>query len=102
MLEIAVQLVVVAAVLAVIFVLLQTALAPRFQFMIQINGGELRVTKGKVPADFLDHVREVCREFDINAGWVGGVKRGKGIALKFSRDVPPPCQQRLRNVWFCP
>jgi len=102
MLEIAVQLVVVAAILAVVLVVLQNALTPRFQFMIQISGGELRVTKGKVPAEFLDNVREVCRESGITSGWVGGVKRGKATALKFSRQIPPHCQQRLRNIWFCP
>lgn len=102
MLEIAIQLVVIAAVLAVVFALLRSALTPRFQFMIQINAGQARVTKGKVPAEFLDHARDVCLEFGVSAGWIGGVKRGKAIALKFSRHFPPACQQRLRNVWFCP
>jgi hypothetical protein len=102
MLEIAVQLVIAAAVLAVVFSLLQSALAPRFHFLVQISAGELRVTKGKVSAEFLDNVREVCRDFGVTSGWIGGVKRGKAIALKFSRHFPPPSQQRLRNIWFCP
>jgi hypothetical protein len=102
MLEIATQFVVVATILAVVFALLRAGLTPPFQFVIQISGGELRVAKGKVPAEFLDNMREVCREYGIHAGWVGGVKRGKAIALKFSRHFPPPCRQRLRNIWFCP
>lgn len=102
MLEIGIQLVVVAVILAVVLVLLQNALTPRFQFMIHIKRGDARVTKGKVQPEFLDNVREICREFGISEGWVGGVKRGKSIALRFSRHFPPQCQQRLRNVWFCP
>jgi hypothetical protein len=102
MFEIGLQLIVFAAVLAVVAVLVRAALAPRFQFMIQIVRGEWRVTKGKVPAEFLDSLREACREFNVHTGWVGGVRRGKAIALRFSHHFPPPCQQRLRNAWFNP
>jgi hypothetical protein len=102
MVEIAVQIVVFGVVLAIIAVIMQAALMPRYQFMIQINGEQLKVSKGKVPADFLDNVRETCREFNIRNGWIGGVKRGKATALRFSANIPQPCQQRLRNMWFCP
>jgi hypothetical protein len=102
MFEIAVQFVVFGVVIAIVAAILQAALMPRYQFVIQINGDQLRVTKGKVAADFLDNVREVCRESEITSGWIGGVKRGKAIALRFSGNIPPACQQRLRNIWFCP
>ena len=100
MVEIALQLVVSAVGLAVIFFLLQAALVPRYVFVVQINGAELNVTKGKVRGDFLDDVREVLAEFGVTSGWIGGVKRGKQIALRFSGNIPQPCQQRLRNLWF--
>ena len=67
-----------------------------------INGDRLIVTKGKVHAVFLDEAREICRDFQITSGWIGGVKRGKATALRFSNSIPRPCQQRLRNAWFCP
>lgn len=102
MFEIALQLVFFGVVLVVVAAILQAALMPRYQFLVQINGGQLRVTKGKVAAEFLDNVREVCGEYQITSGWIGGVQRGKAIALKFSSNIPPPCQQRLRNLWYCP
>ena len=63
MLEIAVQLVVFGVVIAIVAAILQAALAPRYQFMIQIKGAKFTVTKGKVTADFLDKVRAVCGRF---------------------------------------
>jgi hypothetical protein len=100
MLEIAVQIVIFGAVIAVVGVILQAAFMPRFQFMVQIKGDQLTITKGKVRAEFVDEAREVCREYGVTSGWIGGVKRGKSVALKFSRNMPANCQQRLRNIWF--
>jgi len=100
MVEIALQLVTFGVVLAVVAFILQAAFRQNFQFVIHINGDQLRIAKGKVRADFLDEAREVCGEFGVTSGWIGGVKRGKAIALKFSANIPPPCQQRLRNLWF--
>ena len=100
MVEFAIQLVVFGVVLAVVAFILKGALSPRFHFVIQIHGDQLVVAKGKVPGDFLKEAREVCRQFDVTSGWVGGVRRGKSIALRFSTNFPPPCQQRLRNIWF--
>ena len=33
------------------------------------------------------------------SGWIGGVRQGKAIALRFSSSIPQACQQRLRNAW---
>jgi hypothetical protein len=100
MLEIGLQLIAVAVVVGVVGVILQVALMPRYVFLVQINGGQLAITKGKVHADFLDDIREVVAEYGLTSGWIGGVKRGKNVALRFSRNIPPACQQRLRNLWF--
>ena len=67
---------------------------------MKIDQGEPRVTRGKVHAEFLDNIRAICREYSLTAGWIGGVEQGKSIALRFSRSIPPGCQQRLRNIWF--
>jgi len=93
------QLVIVALAGAIIFAILVAAFAPHYHFVITIKHGEPRVTKGKVQADFLDQVREVCKEHRVTSGWIGGVKRGKSIALRFSHRIPRGCQQRLRNIW---
>src|SRR4051812_49038329 len=98
--EILLQVVFLVVAFAVVFVLLHAAFGPRYLFMAKIERGEPHVTKGKVHADFLAEIRTVCREHGIASGWIGGVKRGKTIALRFSASIPPGCQQRLRNIWF--
>ena len=100
MLELAVQLVVLALAVGVVAFIVHHALAPRYQFMVHIHGDAVTLVKGKVAADYLAQVREVCREQAVTTGWIGGVKRGKSIALRFSSNIPPNCQQRLRNIWF--
>lgn len=75
------------------------AMQPRYAFLICIAGGVPRVTRGKVTSAFLQQVGEVCAEEGLSRGWVGGVPRGRQMALVFSRSIPPPCRQRLRNLW---
>ena|ERR1043166_5381807 len=94
------QLVALAVAVAVIAAILYAAFGQRFHFVITITQGEPRVTKGKVHGDFLDTIREMCQEYGIASGWIGGVMRGKTISLRFSRSIPGACQQRLRNVWI--
>jgi hypothetical protein len=100
MLEIAVQLVFVGIIIAVVAFILQAAVLPRYQFIVQVHGEKLVVTRGKVRGEFLDEARLVCQECGVTSGWIGGVRRGKSIALKFSSNIPPNCQQRLRNLWY--
>jgi len=100
MIEFGIQLVVLAVVLAIMGVIAHNALMPRFHFLVRIHGDAIEIVKGKVGADFLAAVSEVCREQGITSGWIGGVKRGKSVALRFSNNIPPNCQQRLRNIWF--
>jgi len=100
MLEALPRLAALAVALTVMFAIIRVAVATQYTFMVVIRRGEVHVTKGHVPAEFLDHVREVCGEHAITSGWIGGVLRGKNTALKFSRQIPRPIQQRLRNYWF--
>ncbi len=75
------------------------AMQARYVFVIRIGPGSARLDKGRAPAEFVHAVGEVCTEFHIQRGWVGGVWHGRRVRLKFSRHIPPPCQQRLRNLW---
>ena len=100
MLDLVLQFVVLAVALVVVFGILHVALAQRYHFMVMIDRGKPRVTKGRVHAVFLDNIRAVCEEDGIASGWIGGVRQGKSIALRFSSNIPHGCQQRLRNIWF--
>jgi hypothetical protein len=73
---------------------------PRFVFVVRIESGKPRLSRGKVTAGFLHQVSEMCDSAGVARGWVGGVLRGKRIALLFSRSIPPPCRQQLRNQWL--
>lgn len=79
--------------------LLWFAFQPRYVFVVRIDKGVPRVAKGKVTMAFVHEVEQVCAEAQLATGWLGGVRRGHGIALAFSRSIPRACQQRLRNLW---
>lgn len=76
-----------------------TLVQPRYVFVIRINGGQPSICKGRVTRAFLTRVAAVCQEGGIVRGWIGGVRQGRRIALRFSRQFPPGPQQRLRNEW---
>jgi hypothetical protein len=75
------------------------ALQPRYLFLVKIEDGDLRVTRGKVSANFLAEMDEAVTRNGVRHGWVGGVRRGQKICLAFSRSIPPGCQQQIRNLW---
>src|SRR5262249_24073045 len=75
------------------------ALQQRYVFVVRIDGGKPRVSRGKVTAAFLQDVAQVCAEGGIAGGWIGGVPPGRTITLTFSGNIPAPFQQRLRNLW---
>jgi hypothetical protein len=74
-------------------------LQSRYVFEIRIKGGKARVRRGKVTSTFLGRVAEACRTDGVARGWIGGVRRGRRTALRFSHDFPPGLQQRIRNEW---
>ena len=76
-----------------------TLLQPRYVFEIRIHRGQPSVRKGKVTRAFLDRVAAVCQEAGVVRGWIGGVRQGRRIALRFSLQFPPGPRQRLRNEW---
>ena len=87
------------AVLGLILGLLCWAFQPRYVFLVRIEDGKPHVLRGKVTPVFLGRVAEVCGQAGVRRGWVGGVPRGKGVVLSFSRTFPPGLQQQLRNQW---
>jgi hypothetical protein len=93
--ELAGKLVLVALAVATVWWIIQ----PRYIFIVRIAQGVPRATKGKVTAAFLHQIDQACSEYKVSRGWVGGVPRGRQIALAFSRGMPPPCRQRIRNLW---
>jgi hypothetical protein len=79
---------------------LWTACRPRSSFVVRITNGVPRVTQGKVTPGFLQEIGEVCGRHEVIRGELRGVPAaGRRIALWFSRDVPEPCRQQLRNLW---
>jgi hypothetical protein len=75
-------------------------LQQRYTFKVRISAGKARVVRGKVTAAFVERITEVCQEFDVTRGWVGGVAHGKRITLHFSRSFAQAPRQRLRNEWL--
>jgi Protein of unknown function (DUF3634) len=75
-------------------------LQPRYVFVVRVHDGVPRVHRGLVTTAFLQELGRVCAEAGVSRGWIGGVRRGRRPALAFSRNIPPPCQQRLRNLWL--
>jgi hypothetical protein len=78
---------------------LWSALRPRSAFIVRIKGGVPRVTRGTVTRAFLQEIAETCGRHDVSNGVVRGVVEGRRITLAFTRGMPPPCQQQLRNLW---
>jgi hypothetical protein len=75
------------------------ALQPRYLFMVRIQSGLVRLARGKLTRSSLEEIEQVCREARITRGWIGGLRRGRRVVLAFSRTIPSPYQQRLRNLW---
>jgi len=86
---------------AVILILVAVLLAcrPRPVFVIRIRDGTARASRGPVPPAFVGQVDDICREQHISNGTIRGFLVRKRIILAFSRQIPPPCQQRIRNIW---
>jgi Protein of unknown function (DUF3634) len=87
------------AILAALALMLWLVLRRRYTFVVRIEGGTPRVTKGRVPRRFLDDITAVCRAEALDRGRVYGVIRSRSTTLTFSREIPPPVRQQLRNAW---
>jgi hypothetical protein len=86
-------------VIAFVTWMIWSVLQPRYVFEIRVVGGQPSIRAGKVTTAFLGRVAAVCQESGVIQGWIGGVRHGRRVALRFSRHFPPGSQQRLRNEW---
>jgi hypothetical protein len=75
------------------------ALSPKPVFKIRVADGAVRVTRGKVTADFQQQAAEILDQWKISRGWFAAVQRGRRRTLVFSHSVPAGCRQQLRNLW---
>ena len=96
------ELLISAAGVAVIGSIVRVALTRRYHFQVTIRKEGLVMSTGRVPADFLSGATTILGEYQVTSGWIGGVRHGKQIRLHFSSNIPPACQQRLRNLWVNP
>jgi hypothetical protein len=96
---IAMDLVFRIAVLCGVILLVWLMVQPRYAFVVRIVASNPCLAKGKVTGNFLQEIREVCTRFGVVHGVVRGIVRGRHISLHFSRSIPPPCQQQMRNMW---
>ncbi len=82
-----------------VMVAIARAVGSRAVFRIRIKGGIPTLAGGKVDGAFLDDLAEICRRDRIDRGTVRGVVEGKRVALAFSKGIPKPARQHIRNVW---
>lgn len=81
--------------LAVIWLMLRK----RYEFIVRIGERDVRLLRGKVAPAVLSEVRELCDREGLTRGEIRGVRHNRRVALQFSRQIPGPNQQQIRNLW---
>jgi len=71
----------------------------RAEFVVRIRDGRPERFRGPVGKEFLRDLEEICRREEIPAGTIRGKRDGGRVVLQFSRQIPQPCQQQIRNAW---
>jgi hypothetical protein len=67
-------------------------------FEIRLAPGKVLVKRGTVPAHFLAQAKQILHQDPVR-GRILGQRDGGGVRLVFSRSIPEPVAQRLRNVF---
>ncbi|WP_310596675.1 DUF3634 family protein [Aeromonas aquatica] len=67
-------------------------------FEIRLQPGKLVVKRGSVPPRFLAQAKQILLQDPVR-GRILGQRDGNGVRLVFSRSIPEPVAQRLRNVF---
>lgn len=93
--QIAAQILLVVIAGGIIWALLR----PQYEFVLRIRNAEVQVLRGKVSSAFLREFGELCARENLSSGTIRGVKKGPHTALAFSREIPTPNQQQIRNIW---
>ena len=89
------KLVIIALVTGVVWLILQG----RSRFVITVHQGQARLKSGRATAAFLRAIEDVLRDQGIQTGSVRGVAWTGQTVLRFSRTIPEPCRQRIRNLF---
>lgn len=79
-------------------VLLYLATRPKVVFQIKYRNGIPQVARGRLTEATRSAIHEICCQNEIRSGTITALPRGKRVHLKFSRDIPPGCQQQIRNL----
>ena len=67
-------------------------------FEIRLAPGKVVVKRGSVPPRFLAQAKQVLQQDPVR-GRILGQRDGSGVRLVFSRSIPEPVAQRLRNIF---
>ena len=67
-------------------------------FVVEIEEGVARASKGSPSPGFLSDCSDVAKTFEIKRGRLFGHRSGGGISLRFSPEIPEDSHQRFRNV----
>lgn len=67
-------------------------------FEIRLQPGKLVVKRGSVSPRFLAQAKQILHQDPVR-GRILGQRDGNGVRLVFSRSIPEPVAQRLRNVF---
>jgi hypothetical protein len=86
------------AVLAVLWGMWRTVLGTAL-FKVVFRNGKAVADRGTVTKAFLDHVDRVFTAENISSGKITGWPSGKLVRLSFSRQIPEPVRQQVRNWW---
>ncbi|MCE9945690.1 DUF3634 family protein [Aeromonas rivipollensis] len=67
-------------------------------FEIRLAPGKVQVKRGSVPPRFLAQAKQILQQEPVR-GRILGQRDGNGVRLVFSRSIPEPVAQRLRNIF---
>ena len=90
-----IQILIALFALAVLLIWLGFVPPPHAVTLIRIRNGVVKVKKGHMRSDALEHVSQILGEAGVSGGLIAMMSDNR---LVFSRKVPPRIHQRLRNV----
>ncbi|MBS0205330.1 MAG: DUF3634 family protein [Planctomycetes bacterium] len=70
---------------------------PNVVFQIRYRRGIPKVVRGRLTDATLNAIDEICRQNSVKSGTITAMP-GKRVRMKFTSDIPPGCQQQIRNM----
>ena len=67
-------------------------------FEVRLAPGKVVVKRGSVPPRFVTQATQILHHEPVR-GRILGLRDGNGVRLVFSRSIPEPVAQRLRNIF---